>query len=207
MKRLLLLLLFALVGSFVFSQAKMTSAEYYQQNPELFSVAPTDQPSVPPVTTGNEEKKLLNGATYTYVGYFNGLSGPDWQTNPPCYTGQEAAALLFGGVPSDYAISTNPNTTDPNTITFTAWMVTIYVPGWAEYPQNYKVDLPPPGYRDPAVYAGATSAYVWDNPPPPGNSINYVWRVETATVPLSGWAIGIGILLIVSLAVIRIRRY
>jgi hypothetical protein len=207
MKKLTLVLLFALIGSIAFSQAKISSYEYAQQHPELTSLAPADNSALPPAVTGDEGKQQLNGVTYTYVGYFDGLSGPDWWTNPPCYTGQEAAALLFGGDPEDYAISTNPNTTDPGTITFTAWMVAIRVAGWAEHPQNYKVDLPPAGYSEPYEDYAAISAYCWDNPPPPGNSINYVWRVEENTVPLSDWAIGIGILLIVAAAVIRIRRY
>ena len=32
--------------------------------------------------------------------------GPLWSTNPQVYTGQEAAALLFGGSPDQYGIST-----------------------------------------------------------------------------------------------------
>jgi hypothetical protein len=34
-------------------------------------------------------------AQYTYVGNFAVADGPLWTTNPPTYTGQEAAALLF----------------------------------------------------------------------------------------------------------------
>lgn len=57
----------------------------------------------------------------TYIGSFYVGDGPGWSTNPPVYSGVEAAALIFGGDPSDYAISTDPNTTDPSTITHTAW--------------------------------------------------------------------------------------
>ena len=46
----------------------------------------------------------------TYVGSWRVSDGPSWSGTPPngplAYTGQEAAALLFGGSASDYRIST-----------------------------------------------------------------------------------------------------
>lgn len=48
-------------------------------------------------------------ATYVYVGSWHVGDGPDFRDNPPTYTGQEAAVLLFGGVAGDYAISTIDN--------------------------------------------------------------------------------------------------
>ena len=46
----------------------------------------------------------------TYVGSWQVSDGPTWFGSPPngplAYTGQEAAALLFGGSASDYRIST-----------------------------------------------------------------------------------------------------
>ena len=59
------------------------------------------------------------------------------------------------------------------------------VPGWTEFPQDYKVDAPPTGY---ANHGGYGSAYVWDNPPPPGSSINFNYVGQMAappTVPIS----------------------
>ncbi len=44
--------------------------------------------------------------TYTYVGSWEVSDGPSWFNVPPAYSGQEAAALLFGGSASDYIIST-----------------------------------------------------------------------------------------------------
>jgi hypothetical protein len=45
-----------------------------------------------------------------FVGSWNVYDGPPWAGSPPdgppAYTGQEAAALIFGGSPSDYRIST-----------------------------------------------------------------------------------------------------
>jgi hypothetical protein len=47
--------------------------------------------------------------TYTYVGNWEVDQGPSWTVVPPAYTGQEAAALLFGGSASNYVISTVNN--------------------------------------------------------------------------------------------------
>ncbi|MBE0638135.1 MAG: hypothetical protein IH598_06435 [Bacteroidales bacterium] len=184
----------------------MTSSEWARQNQDKFKYSPPTE-AVQPQNRGSSLNQMKDGFTYTYIGFFDGLDGPYYWTNPPCYTGQEAAALLFGGVPSDYAISTN-SSTDPSTITFTAWMVTWGIPGWAEYAQDYKLDIGNVGYDDPGVTGSATSAYIWDNPPPPGSSINYVWRVSGGApeVPVSNWALYLGILLMVTFVVIRFRR-
>ena len=47
-----------------------------------------------------------NAATYVYVGSWQVDDGSYWADEPMAYTGQEAAALLFGGSADDYAIST-----------------------------------------------------------------------------------------------------
>ena len=69
-------------------------------------------------------RKLLLAATalamasaasaYTYVGSYWVGAGPIWSTNYPQATlsPQDAAALLFGGVASDYVISTQQNVVD-----------------------------------------------------------------------------------------------
>lgn len=203
MKKFILLSVMIFLGVSVFAQKPITSSEYLLQHPELMSINQSGNGEV----IGNSPKKLMNGVTYTYVGLFDGLDGPNNGTNPPCYTGQEAAALLFGGSPTDYVTSTNPSTTDPNTITFTAWMVTWGVGGWAEYAQDYKVDVLPLGYSLPSGSGNATSAYVWDNPPPPGSSITHVWRVVApAQIPISNWAIFFGIFLIGLFVIFRFRR-
>ncbi len=56
-----------------------------------------------------------------FVGSYAVYDGPVWSTNPPVYSAQEAAALLFGGTPSDYAISIDPSL-DPSTITHSGWL-------------------------------------------------------------------------------------
>jgi hypothetical protein len=44
--------------------------------------------------------------TYTYVGSWEVDQGVSWTTAPPAYSGQQAAALLFGGTPSQYVTTT-----------------------------------------------------------------------------------------------------
>jgi PEP-CTERM motif len=51
-----------------------------------------------------------NAASYVYVGSYKPADGPTWTSNPLAYSGVGAAAFLFGGVASDYAISTIDNT-------------------------------------------------------------------------------------------------
>jgi hypothetical protein len=113
-------------------------------------------------------------AAPAYVGSFKVDDGPAWTTNPPVYSGKDAAALLFGGAPSDYAISTNANTTNPGTITNTAWY-----DGWGEscteYADTYKLDVNSDGYQNPGGTNTARSAYVSDHG---CGQVNYVWRLN-----------------------------
>src|SRR5438445_13111484 len=60
--------------------------------------------------------------TLTFVGSYHVGAGPLWSIGTPqALSARQAAALLFGGVYTDYAISTNSNTVDPNTITYTGF--------------------------------------------------------------------------------------
>lgn len=65
-------------------------------------------------------------ADWIYVGKWDVNDGPYWggKQAPPIYTGREAAAMLFGGLPTDYAISTRGP--DPELIDFQTW-----VSGWS----------------------------------------------------------------------------
>lgn len=147
----------------------------------------------------------LANASYTYVGSFNVYDGPAWGDNPPVYSALEAAALIFGGSPSDYAVSVFSDS-----VTHTAWY-----DGWGDHdghvlPEGFKVDLGAPGYNDPGGWvaeytlpdgtlAGATafSAYVQDGL----SKTNYVFAVpEPETYAM--FAAGLGILG----AVVRRRR-
>src|SRR6266849_9164625 len=63
-----------------------------------------------------------HAVTYTYVGSWEVDQGPNWSTNPIAYTGQQAAALLFGGTASSYVISSVDS--NPNDINFENWVST-----------------------------------------------------------------------------------
>ncbi len=112
-----------------------------------------------------------------FVGSYAVFDGPSWPTNPPVYSGREAAALIFGGLFTDYAISIDPSM-DPNTITNTAWY-----DGWGEHQgmifhEDYKLDVGNPGYNDPQGLNTARSAYVQDGLFDTQAFRNYVWRVD-----------------------------
>jgi hypothetical protein len=131
--------------------------------------------------------------SYVFVGSFRIGDGPCWNQSPapPTYTAQEAAALIFGGSPSDYAISVNSNTTNPATITHTA-----YLDGYAN--TQYFSTPAAENFKSGSVYTYPSfSAYVKDNSD--GNTLtgncnyttgtvrtNYVWRLcpaPTITCP------------------------
>ena len=128
----------------------------------------------------NGTNSIQSNLVPSYVGSFNTNDGPSWTTNPPALSAQEAAALIFGGVPSDYAISTNPDTTDPSTITHTAWASTWGIAGCQEVAENYSLDLGAPGYNDPGGNGTAVSAYVNDNCTL--SNTNYVWLAPVSPI-------------------------
>lgn len=142
--------------------------------------------------------------SFQFIGSYAVSDGPDWTTNPPVYSAQEAAALLFGGSASDYAISTNSNTSDPGTITHTG-----NYDGWGAAcqvrPEGFKLDVAPPGYADPGGADTSFSAYVSDHG---CDQINYVWRVAgSAAVPtLSEWGLVALTALLALFGVVSVRR-
>lgn len=117
----------------------------------------------------------IGSLVYTYLGFYAVYDGPHWTTNPETYSGVEAAALLFGGSPTQYAISTN-SSVDPATITHTAWY-----DGWGEhggmqFADDYELDTGDPGYATPGGSATARSAYVRDALSNTSVYRNHVWR-------------------------------
>ena len=125
-------------------------------------------------------------ASLTFVGSWAVDSGPAWLSNPRSYTGQEAAALLFGGAPSDYSISTNG--TNPALVNFSAWE-----DGWGDRntygsttpaPQNFDLQTGT-GYDDPGGGGTSYSAYVSDHGV---GLINYAFVGSPAPEPV-GWAL------------------
>jgi hypothetical protein len=111
-----------------------------------------------------------NATTYTYAGSWQVDQGPDWftsfPTGPLAYTGQEAAALLFGGTASHYVVSTVDN--DPAHINFSAWYSIIGYAGGHILADDYNDKYlglyygPPIGYPKDDPKAPA-SAYIDDN--------------------------------------------
>ena len=132
--------------------------------------------AIPLAVAGLAIPFTTNAASYEYVGFFHVGDGPRWTDNPDTYTGQEAAALIFGGDPSDFAISTVSD--NPDEIDFLA-----YLDGWGDtqylsdpQPQDWDLDLGDPGYAEPGGMGSSYSAYV-DDHSCPTSCINYVFRV------------------------------
>ncbi len=146
-----------------------------------------------------------NAATYTYIGSWEVDQGPSWTTGPLAYTGQEAAALLFGGTASEYVISTNGD--NPATINFDAWYSVFSVSGGSILAQNYvylNTDTSGNNFCCGLYYNGnpsysfgnadsPASAYVTDNAI--GSSYtNYAFEVTSTPLPaaLPLFATGLG---------------
>lgn len=101
--------------------------------------------------------------SYTYVGSWIVGQGPEWTANPQVFSGQGAAAFLFGGKASDYAISTvGADPLQINHLTF--------LDGWGDdqylrtpQSESFSLDLGAPGYDNPGDFHTAYSAYVLDH--------------------------------------------
>ena len=144
---------------------------------------------------------MLSGsaiAGYEYIGSWDVSDGPSWTTGPVAYTGQEAAALLFGGDASDYAISTLG--IDSSLINHKAWYDVIGVGGnlFAEDYFSKYLGLyygPTSGYNccGPSyALINAASAYVSDNT---SGLVNYAFRiVNDVPEPASVALLGVGLL-------------
>lgn len=118
-------------------------------------------------------------AAPTYVGSFQVDKGPWWTSNPHVYSATEAAALLFGGVASDYDISTNG--TDASLIDHQGWYSIWGVGGGHKFQENYSFSACGGGYNCGSTNS-AVSAYVGDNARGAAFT-NFVFRVDANTVP------------------------
>lgn len=144
---------------------------------------------------------LASATTYTFVGSWTVDQGPNWWDNPAVYSGQEAAALLFGGVASDYAISI-----DANSITHTAWY-----DGWGVhsgtvadnvFAENFHFDTGGSGYNSAPGTGSAYSAYVHDGIYG-AQFTNYAYRINPVPEPETYALMGLGL---AAVAVARMRR-
>ncbi len=94
----------------------------------------------------------FNSTTDAFVGSWEVDQGPYWNTSPPpiAYSGVDAAALLFGGSPSDYVISTVDN--NPANINRLAWVSVIYI-GTDTVADTFVQGTPFGGVPEPATWA------------------------------------------------------
>ena len=134
---------------------------------------------------------IIDPSAIAYVGSWNVADGPIWSVNPPTYTGQDAAALLFGGSAGDYRISTAGTST--TAITDTAWYNRYggNPANFTELASNARIDTGGAGYNA----QGDSSAYVGDHTSTPtfnfaftgGQSLGgSLTHVGTGTLILSG---------------------
>jgi hypothetical protein len=148
-----------------------------------------------------------SGNVWTYVGSFEVDQGPAWPSNPVCYTGIEAADVVFGApAPGEvYAISVD------QTLAFVTH--TAVLDQWGTHTgliadENYDLQTGS-GYNDP-VGGPSSSAYVNDGGflfTTPNGDFNYVWEMA---VPVQGvpdasstfvlMAAGLGLLALVRIA-------
>ena len=110
-----------------------------------------------------------------FVGQWQVDEGPAWDTVPTAYTGQEAAAFLFGGSPLDYVISTVDNLVA--NIDFMTW-VSVWGIGADKVAQDFRMDTVGE-YR----MEGDTSAYVNDSAPG-ADYTNYAFRLVADEEPV-----------------------
>jgi hypothetical protein len=136
----------------------------------------------------------LASATPVFAGAWDLYSGPYWlDEQPPLYTGQQAAAALFGGSASDYVISTvSANAAD---IDYQAWYDQYgFAP--AVFAQDYGSDEGDAGVYDSWSDA---SAMVQDHSYTGSGAypyVNYAFRLDNSTAvpePMSLGLLGAGL--------------
>jgi hypothetical protein len=149
-----------------------------------------------------------DAAVLQYVGSWRVDDGPQWGLGPLAYTGQEAAALLFGGSAADYVISTvSALVAEIDRLTWISTWDSTDICGGA-FPCGTKVaddfKVSTGGFY---LNPGDTSAYVTDWAVGP-QFVNYAFRVgdDIPPIPLPhGLPLAAGALVLLAL-VARRRR-
>ncbi|MEO7716913.1 MAG: PEP-CTERM sorting domain-containing protein [Capsulimonas sp.] len=157
-------------------------------------------------------------AAYVFVGSWDlgtvggGYDNPGnpyiWSNNSQVFTGQEAAAALFGGNASDYAISTvDADAAHINHLTFVdGWGDTQYLYNPAS--ETFSVDMGAPGYSDPGGVGSSYSALVTDHAPFEGSGsfVNYAFRnVSAVPEPSTNAVMMLGGLTVLGMVFLRRR--
>jgi hypothetical protein len=139
-----------------------------------------------------------------FAGSWNLYSGPSYLDEPPLYTGQQAAAALFGGTADDYVISTVGKLVAD--IDYQAWY-DLHGLGVLRSGQAYLKDDGLAGIYDAT---GDASAMVRDHPYEEGGAypyVNYAFRVSgpasDVPEPMSVGLLGAGLL---GMALVRRKR-
>jgi len=133
--------------------------------------------------------------SYSYVGSFNVFDGPAFSFDDPpqALSARQAAALIFGGSFSDYAISI-VYSRNPDEITHTAWLDGVFDTQYLETPADEDfIGASTTGkYDEYGVYsawvcdhadclaAGFDASEGWSG----YNYTNYVWRLSNPTIGL-----------------------
>jgi len=99
---------------------------------------------------------------YRIVGNYTVNSGPPYMNNPPCYTCQQACAMVFGGSASSYHCSTSSSN-----LSYQAYATSFGVSGCQVTSDNYSLST---NYNC-GVIACSSSAYCADN----CFNTNYCW--------------------------------
>lgn len=138
-----------------------------------------------------------------FAGSWNLFSGASYMDLPALYTGQDAAAVLFGGEAGDYVISTAGS--DVADIDYMAWY-DVHGLGVQAFAQNYLSDAGLAGIYDTT---GDASAMVQDHlyqGSEPYPYVNYAFRVSATGAevpePMSVGLLGAGLL---GMALVRRR--